>query len=56
MPQFYVMRLSVVRLSVVHVLDMFLLGRAIRGMVNVLWNSFILESAGSTVNIRKYLG
>ena len=44
----YVLRLSMFCLSVVRVLAVFLLSRSIRVMGNVLRNSSILESTGST--------
>ena len=43
---FYVLRISMVCLSVVHVLSP--LSQAIQGMGDVLWNYFILESDGPT--------
>ena len=49
MIRLYVLRLSVVCLSVVSVLATFLLSCDIWGMLNVLQNSSILESSGSTV-------
>ena len=51
MLQLYVLCLSVFRLSVVCVLDNFILSRNMQVIVNILRNSSILESAGSKISI-----
>ena len=50
---FCVLRIDVVRMSMLRVMDMFLLSRSIQGMKNVLRNSSTLESARSTVAVAR---